>query len=131
MSTALYLDTRIKPKIEMSKTQKENWIVRLNNIIESSSKNLNLENKELAERLEISERDFFRKVKKATGLTPQKYLRKYRMHQAYANMKDGIYKTVKETAHSVGYINVSYFIIQFEKEFDKKPLQILKEFGWR
>ncbi|MFT4666085.1 MAG: AraC-like DNA-binding protein [Polaribacter sp.] len=81
--------------------------------------------------LGISERDLFRKVKEMTGLTPQKYLRKHRLNQAMLFLNGGKYRTVKETCYAVGYTNASYFVSQFEKEFGKKPLQVLREKGWR
>ena len=53
------------------------------------------------------------------------------MTQAMKYLKSGDYRTVNETAYSVGYLNVSYFISQFEKEFNVKPLQVLQNSGWR
>ena len=107
------------------------WLSRLHQIMETTPANENLTNKTLAAKLEISERDLFRKVKEQTGLSPQKLLRRHHLQKAMQFLKNGKYKTVKETGNAVGYSNISYFIIQFEKEFGKRPFQVLKEQGWR
>ena len=107
------------------------WLHRFNEIIEKHLKTVPLKNELLAEELKISERQLSRKVKELSKLSPQKYLRKYRLHQAMKLLKTGKYRTVKETSFAVGFLKVSYFISQFEKEFGKKPLKILQESGWR
>ena len=109
----------------------EKWLNRLHLIIDNNLDNSSLDNQQLAEALEISERHLFRKVKTLTTLPPQRYLSQYRLHKAMNYLKNGRYKTVKETSFAVGFRNPSYFIRQFEKEFEIKPLQILQEAGWR
>lgn len=109
----------------------EKWLNRLHLIIDNNLDNPSLDNQQLAEALEISERHLFRKIKTLTTLPPQRYLSQYRLHKAMSYLKNGRYKTVKETSFAVGFRNPSYFIRQFEKEFEIKPLQILKEGGWR
>jgi len=107
------------------------WLSRLDKIIEPNPGGSSLTNEKLATELSVSERDLFRKVKKLTGLSPQKYLRIYRLRQAKKHLTNGKYRTVNQTAYAVGYANVSYFIKQFEIEFGIKPLQVLRENGWR
>lgn len=107
------------------------WLLRLDKIIEKQIGEAALDNERLAKELAVSERNLFRKVKEMTGLSPQKYLRQYRMHQAIKYLKSGRYRTVKETANAVGYANVSYFISLFEDKFGVKPLRVLQEEGWR
>jgi len=107
------------------------WLDRLEKLIRAIPGPTLMNNEYMAKKLDISERDLFRKVKLATGLSPQKYLRQYRLKQAMRFLQEGKYRTVKETARAVGYSNIGYFILQFEKEYGKKPLQVLKEQGWR
>lgn len=109
----------------------EKWLTRLDKIIEPDPGDPSLNNIKIAEELSISERDLFRRVKRLTGLSPQKYLRRYRLRQAKKYLIKGKYRTVNQTADAVGYSNVSYFIKQFEMEFGMKPLQVLQENGWR
>ena len=109
----------------------QKWLERFNKIIEKNIDIVPLTNEVLAEELNISERQLFRKIKEFSTLPPQKYLRKYRLHKAMRFLKSGKHRTVKETSFAVGFLKVSYFIAQFEKEFGKRPLQILKDSGWR
>lgn len=107
------------------------WLLRFDRIIEKYVGEETLDNERIAKELAVSERNLFRKVKEFTGLSPQKYLRQYRLHQAIKYLKNGRYRTVKETANAVGYSNVSYFISLFEGTFGVKPLRILQDEGWR
>ncbi len=109
----------------------EKWLNRFNSLIETNLDDPFFSNQDFAQALAISERHLFRKMKELTGLSPQRYLSQYRLYEAMKYLKNGRYRTVKETAYSVGYRNPSYFIRQFEKEFGKKPLLVLKEAGWR
>lgn len=121
-----------KPKFNYnSMLGAEKWLKRLNKLIENNIADTTFSNERIAEELKISERQLFRKVKKLTGYTPQKYLKHYRLRVALKYFRRGKYRTVKETAHAVGFRKVSHFIKQFENEFGKKPLQVLQEFGWR
>jgi len=107
------------------------WMIRLDRVIHENIGDVELDNKKLADEMGISERQLFRKVKTLVGLSPQKYLRQCRMELAKQYLEQGKYRTVKETAFSVGYMNASYFTRQFEKEFGAQPYQILKAAGWR
>lgn len=107
------------------------WLQQFHQLIEEEPQLINLDNKKISTRLGLSERQFFRKIKTITNLPPQKYLRPFRLKLAKQYLENGEYRTVYETAFAVGYQNVGYFIAQFETQFGKKPLQILKEKGWR
>lgn len=109
----------------------EGWLGRLNLIIERNIDNTALNNEILAEEISISERHLFRRVKELTGLSPQKYLRHYRLQRAMRILLNGRHRKVKEAGAAVGYANTSYFIRQFELEFGRKPLSVLQEAGWR
>lgn len=109
----------------------QNWSSRLNEILTNTSVNYGWDNKALAKELRVSERGLFRKIKDLTGLPPRKFLRKFYLHRAMMYLQQGKYRTVRQAGLEMGYTNVSYFINQFEREFGKKPLQVLKEFGWR
>jgi len=109
----------------------KNWLKRLHQMIDKNIGNPSLNNKRLAEGLAISERHLFRKIKLITGQSPQKYLSNYRLEIAKSYLQNGIYRTVKETSAAVGFRNTSYFIRQFDRKFNKKPLQVLREEGWR
>ena len=110
---------------------KQIWVERLNAIIDTYIGDHTLDNERIAREMGVSERNLFRKLNELMGMPPQKYIRKRRMQRAMDNLKSGQYRTVNETGYSVGYLNVSYFINQFEKEFNVKPLLVLQKSGWR
>jgi len=112
-------------------TREKGWAKRLDKVIHKYVTNLSFNNKKLAQELEVSQRDLFRKVKKATGYSPNQYVQKYRLKIAMQHLKNGDFKTVNETATAIGYSNVGYFISQFEKKYNKTPLKVLQENGWR
>lgn len=112
-------------------TALKKWLTRLDRVQASDPKWLTLTNEDLAKKLKMSERQLFREMKKSTGLSPQQYLRQYRLQQSMVLLKTGQSRTVNEAAFAVGYSNVSYFIHQFERKYGKKPLRVLRESGWR
>ena len=107
------------------------WLHRLREVIRKLLPTGELNNEKLATQIGISERHLFRRIKATTGLSPQQYVRQYRLQMAKQYLEQGTFRTVKDTAEAVGYTNVSYFISQFEKEFGQKPLEVLQEWGWR
>ena len=109
----------------------EKWMNRFNQLIDENLNDPFFSNQQFAKALSISERHLFRKIKELTGLSPQKYVSQYRLYRAMKFLRNGKYRTVKETSYAVGFRNPSYFIRQFEKEFGKRPLRILQEAGWR
>lgn len=118
-------------KVDRPATYGDKWLNRFHQIIQENLAEGSLSNEFLATRIEISERHLFRRVKSLTGLTPQQYIRQCRLQQAMDYLEAGTYRTVKATATAVGFTNASHFINRFEKEFGKKPFDILRECGWR
>ena len=129
----MFTNTLFKETISYPRAmaQSSNWSIRFDTILKRYATNSGFNNEQFAQKLEISQRDLFRKVKKTTGYSPHQYIQVYRIQLAMQYLINGKYRTVSETARAVGYTNVGYFIKIFEKEFGKTPLTILKENGWR
>ncbi|MFK8005367.1 MAG: helix-turn-helix domain-containing protein [Saprospiraceae bacterium] len=123
--------TTLNKNIETNHIGSKKWISRLDGVIQKNVDDIYLDNNKIANELQISERQLFRKVKELTDLTPQKYLKMQRLKKAMKFLKNGKYRTVKETAKAVGYTKSNYFSTQFKNQFGKKPLVILRELGWR
>ncbi|WP_367393034.1 helix-turn-helix domain-containing protein [Lewinella sp. LCG006] len=77
----------------------------------------------LADELAVSERQLFRKVEKYTGLTPNKYVRKLKLHHAKALLESYTYSTISEVAGAVGMKDPHYFSKLFKEEFGIKPME--------
>lgn len=112
-------------------SRRKKWLARFDQMVQIHLAGGEINNENLASQIGISERQLFRRVKASTGLSPQKYIRQYRLYLALKHLKNGTYRTVRETGKAIGYVNTSYFIHQFEKQYGKKPLAILQEEGWR
>lgn len=109
----------------------EQWLLNVHEILETHFNDSNFCIDILANKLHINKRLLYRKMKKVTGLPPKKYIRRYRLQKAKNLLESGQIRSVNDSAAFIGYSNVGYFITQFEKEFGKRPFQLLQERGWR
>lgn len=75
----------------------------------------------LADELGIIERQLYRKMKKLTGLTPNKFIQEMRLRRGRNYLETGTYKTLKEVSLAVGFDSYQYFSRLYEKRFGKKP----------
>ena len=93
--------------------QAQLWIQ--NNLSKSS-----LSIKNLATLFGMSQRNFTRRFKQATNLTPVQYLQKQRLIEAQELLKNSNL-SIKEIAYRVGYIDVSYFSKLFREQQSVTP----------
>lgn len=77
---------------------------------------------DLAELVGMSERNFSRRFKLATGSTPLQYLQEQRHREARDLLKNSNL-SIGEIAYRVGYQDVSYFTKQFKKFSSTTPSQ--------
>lgn len=78
----------------------------------------------VADHLNLSGRQFRRKLKKLTGLSPAQYLQEMRLQLARDFLVDGHFSTVKETCFAVGFNDPRYFSDLFSRRFGLKPSEI-------
>jgi len=97
------------------------WLAKLTTTLQTNIANPNFNNSDLAQALNISERTLHRKVKTLTGLTPLQYTRLQRLQQARVLFQKGNFKTIKEVAFAVGFVNVDYFSQRYEQVFKQRP----------
>ncbi len=74
-----------------------------------------------ANKLNMSLRQFRRRIKQLTGLAPQHYLREMRLQIAKDFLYQGSYATIKEVGYAVGYSDIKYFSAQFKERFGVHP----------
>ncbi len=110
---------------------KNAWLTKLSEVLETRLSNPNLSNSDLAQLMNMSERQFYRKVLKTTSKTPNQYFTDFRMKKALKLMQTRQYKTVKEIAFALGYKKDSYFSSLFKKEYGTSPLEMLRDMGLR
>lgn len=81
---------------------------------------------DIARHLGINRSYFSDIFKKATGLSPAKYLMRHRMNVARTLLQDSE-MSVSTTAHSVGYTDVFTFSKAFKKHFGVSPIEYTKK----
>lgn len=99
--------------------------ILMENITKAIEDNMEQENfnvSQLAEYLNMDQKQLYRKTKQLTGMTPIAYLKKLRMRKAAVLLKKNRF-TVSEVMYLVGYTNASYFSKCFAEEFGVTPKQ--------
>ena len=76
---------------------------------------------ELATAMNLSERQFRRKLKQKTGLRPADYMREIKLLKAKDFLKNNTYSTVAEVCFSVGFSTPKHFSKIFKERFGEKP----------
>ncbi len=75
----------------------------------------------VAGQVHLSERQFDRRLKQLTGLTPNNYLREMRLQRAKDFLHEGKYSSVKEVGFAVGFSSTKYFSGLFQDRFGVLP----------
>ncbi len=88
---------------------------------EALDKGLKLSTAFLADRVFLSERQFSRKLKSVTGLTPNGYIQEVKLQKARHLLEHQVYTTISEVAQAAGYSSGSYLTKVYQERFGKKP----------
>ncbi len=99
-----------------------NWLKTIEAAAKTAlDKALPLQVADLAEAGAMSERQFFREIKRLTGLTPNQYILEVRLQKARHLLQHRAYGTLAEVAYAVGFETPTYFTKVFETHFGKHP----------
>ncbi|MEQ1747664.1 MAG: helix-turn-helix domain-containing protein [Saprospiraceae bacterium] len=74
----------------------------------------------------LSHRQFSRKLKGLTGLTPSQYLKEIRLNRSKELLLSKKYKTIKEVASAVGFTDARHFSDLFQAHFGALPSGFLR-----
>lgn len=88
---------------------------------EAIQKRIRLSTSFLAQKVFLSERQFARKLKKISGLTPSEYIQEGKLQKARQLLENQVYSTVGEVANAVGYSSGSYLNKVYLERFGKNP----------
>ncbi|MEM6320100.1 MAG: helix-turn-helix domain-containing protein, partial [Bacteroidota bacterium] len=94
----------------------EPWLRKLVALLENWPDFKDLSNEQIAAELGISKRQFYRKMKELAGISPNLFIRRYRLNLAKKMLESHQFYTVQEIGQAVGYQNIHYFSKEFEKE---------------
>ncbi len=100
------------------------WLEVLENVCATHLADSRLKIDFAAAKMHLSERQFYRRLKQLTGLTPNQYLQEIRLQRAKDMLVEGTYATVKEVSAAVGFKDVRYFSELFERHFAAKPSEM-------
>lgn len=98
----------------------EEFIKRLNEVIQANFSNPEFSMDDMADGLNMSRSNFYRKIKGVLDLSPNEYLRLERLKRAAQLLKDGENR-VNEICYMVGFNSPSYFAKCFQKQFGVLP----------
>lgn len=103
----------------------QQFLVKTREIVLQNLSHTDFSIADLAESVFLSERQFRRKLKELTGLSPHEFLRQIRLMQAKAHLEKQSFNTISEVAIAVGFSNPAYFSKLFRKFYGKNPQDIL------
>lgn len=98
----------------------EEFIKKLNELILMNLHNPDFSMDDIADGLNMSRSNFYRKIKGVLDLTPNEYLRLERLKRAAQLLRDGKNR-VNEICYMVGFNSPSYFAKCFQKQFGVLP----------
>ena len=108
------------------KNDDKEFIQQIDNYIAAHLSDPELEVNELAEESGMGRSMFFKKMKLITGLTPNDYIRTYRLKKAVLLLQNGESR-INEVCYKVGFSSPSYFTTRFTMQFGCSPSDFLKE----
>jgi signal transduction histidine kinase/ligand-binding sensor domain-containing protein/DNA-binding response OmpR family regulator len=112
-------------KIAQNPTDNE-FLIKMNQIIEDNFSNSDLNVDFLADRLNISRSGLFAKIKTLADVTPNEMIQIVRLKRAAQLLHEGGH-LVSEVGYMVGFSNPSYFSKCFQKQFGIRPTDYIKK----
>lgn len=102
------------------------WPMMLEHLVEKHFADMDFNTATMAEKLDLSRSQLFRKVKDVKGVSPSQYLQEYRLKKAYEFFENRTYDSVKAVALSVGMPHRNSFASQFKARYGKLPSEFLE-----
>jgi DNA-binding response OmpR family regulator len=104
----------------------EDFLNKLNKEIEASLTDPDYSIEQLTKALSVSRSNLQRKIKGISGMTPNDYIRVFKLKKAARLIIEDKYR-INEICYLAGFNNPSYFSKCFHKQFGKLPSEFLKE----
>lgn len=102
------------------------WLSDLEDRLQREIANNNYKVVQIAFDLAVSERQFRRRVKNLTGLTPSQYFKEMRLQKAKSILEEGRYKTVGKVSEAVGMPDAGSFTRSYTQRFGVNPSEYLR-----
>lgn len=98
------------------------FVERLNDLMEKHLCEETFYVEQLAEKMFMSRSNFYRKIKSLFGISPNDYMKRFRLRKAAEMVRNNDY-LIKEIYERVGFKSSSYFSACFREEFGMTPKQ--------
>lgn len=120
-------DSRLtsKSKIRIILPEEEAFLKQLICSLSNNWKDVDFDLTKLTALLYMSNSKLYRKITAITGLSPNNFLREYRLIQSLSLLKKAE-NTISQTAFESGFNSPSYFAKCFQEKFGLKPLDYQK-----
>ena len=76
----------------------------------------------------MSERQFYRKVKRLTHCTPNQLIQVWRLQKAKEMLETGQVNSISHLARRVGYAKPAYFSKLFQRHYGRNPVAYIDAF---
>ena len=90
-------------------------------VVEEHYRDSELDLATLASRMDMSERQLQRKLKKSSGQSPSEFLRNYRLSRSLELILSG--ESIHDTALAVGFSSQAYFASCFKAQYGRTPTE--------
>jgi CheY-like chemotaxis protein/AraC-like DNA-binding protein len=97
----------------------DKWLCELEAVVREHLEHTYFKVPQMAEKMHVSERTLYTRLKDYTGLSPAEYLRKARLEVARQYLEERKCQTVKEVAYAVGMKDARHFSQLFRKEYGR------------
>lgn len=108
-----------------SKLLDNDFIIQFRDFVMAQIDDKNLGIPAIAEELAVSERQLYRKITAATGMTPAKLVNELKLQYARELLTVGKIRNLKEVSISIGIDSTAYFSKLFFNRFGKKPSDMI------
>ncbi|TMU50382.1 tetratricopeptide repeat protein [Flagellimonas algicola] len=116
-------DHIMMPKKVQHNSVDEIFMEKMTEVLEIEISNSLFGIEDLCQAVLMSRSQLFRKMKALTNLTPNVFIRNFRLHRAMDMIQKNV-GTISEIAYAVGFQNSSYFAKCFQEYFGKLPSEV-------
>ena len=103
------------------------WIQEVEGYITKEMSNSQLSVSFIAEKMEISERQFRRKIKQILKVSPTSYFTEIKLQKARSLLEQETNQSVSAIGKTVGFNSTEYFSKKFKTRFGKSPFEFIRK----
>lgn len=96
------------------------WLKEIEKYVYSNISSPDLKLSDIAFEVAVSERQLHRRINKLLGITPNKYVRKLRLHRAKQLIDSRAFNTTQEVSQNVGFQDAHYFKKVYQAEYPEQ-----------